>query len=94
METNNSGNINPILSQKILETKQKSIDVKPTTSIPTSTPDRVEISKQAKEINSAIIGLNQLPEVRPAAVETARQRIENNQNISSYLLAGKMLMED
>ncbi|MEI7639960.1 MAG: flagellar biosynthesis anti-sigma factor FlgM [bacterium] len=94
METNNSGNINPILPQKIAETKQKSIDVKPTASMPASTPDRVEISKQAKEINSATIGISQLPEVRTAAVETARQRIENNQNIPSYLLAGKMLMED
>ena len=95
----NIGNIGPIMPQNIggdLNVNKKPAPEKPDEGAEGGVvQDKVEISKQAKAISKAVIGINELPEIRQDLVEKAiQERVVENQRIPAYELAAKLLLED
>ena len=94
---NNNGNINSIIPQIVNDVAPgKTKDVQKGNYNGEGIPvDRVEISRQAKELSKAAIALNSIKDVRTELIAKAvQERVTLDNRIPANLLAQKMLFQD
>ena len=98
MVINNSGNINPLIPQTIVDANTNKAMI-PSRAYETSQDgaivDKIEISKTAKILSKALNAISQMPDIRQQEVDKAKERlIDNSGTVPASVLAAKLLLEE
>lgn len=98
MVINNPGNINPLVTQTMVDMntgKAANVSKPAEQSGGGALADKVDISKKAKELSKALNIVNQMPDVRQDAVDRAKQKMaQQNGRTPAAVLSAKILLED